>query len=354
MQTLNRARIGDTPVSVTRLGFGGGGIGNLYAPVSDAFARAAVDAAYRLGVRYFDTAPHYGFGLSEARLGEALAALDPAQELTVSSKVGRVLEPVAGTPARERHGFVDAYPFEPVFDYTYDGVMRSFDESLRRLGRQRIDILLAHDLGVATHGADHPRHLRDFLEGGYRAMRRLKEDGLVSAIGLGVNEWQICETVLGHADFDVFLLAGRYTLLDQTALQSFLPLCEKRGCSIIIGGPFNSGILATGIRKGAVAYYDYAPAAPAIKDRVRRMETICRVHNTPLAAVALQFPLAHPVVACVIPGLADEAQARTARTLLEFPVPSDLWRELRQEGLVRPEAPLPDGASDVVGQVQRV
>lgn len=343
MQTLERAVIGKTPVTVTRLGFGGGGIGNLYAPVSDDVALAAIEAASAIGVRYFDTAPHYGFGLSEQRLGQALSILDPTQQVTVSSKVGRVLMPISGPVARERHGFVDAHPFEPVFDYTYDGVMRSFEASVQRLGRERIDILLAHDLGPATHGPDHGRHLRDFLDGGYQAMRNLKDVGSISAIGLGVNEWQICETVLGHADFDAFLLAGRYTLLDQTALETFLPLCVKRQCSIIIGGPFNSGILATGIRDGVIAHYDYAPASAEIVDRVRRLETICRAHETPLAAAALQFPLAHPAVVCVIPGLADEAQAVTARRLLEFPIPPELWAEMRSERLVRLDAPVPPG-----------
>lgn len=341
MQTINSARLGDTAVEVSQLGFGGGGIGNLYAPVSDAYASAAIKAAFAVGVRYFDTAPHYGFGLSETRLGAALAELDPSQTLTVSSKVGRVLVPTPGTPARERHGFVDAYPFEPVFDYSFDGVMRSFEETRRRLRRERIDILLAHDLGPVTHGEDHQRHLRTFLDGGYRAMQRLKDEGMIRAIGLGVNEWQICETVLAHADLDVFLLAGRYTLLDQTALETFLPACEARHCSLVIGGPFNSGILATGVGEGVVARYDYAPAPPLIIDRVKRLEAICQAYDVPLAAAALQFPLGHPTVVSVIPGIADEAQARKARQLLDHPIPQAAWDDMRAEGLLRPEAPTP-------------
>lgn len=336
-----KARIGRTDVEVTRLGFGAAAMAGLYRAVPEDRALASVTAAYDAGVRYFDTAPHYGFGLSESRLGAALASLDPHERTVVSTKVGRLLVPVDADPREERHGFVGAAPFEPVFDYTYDAVMRTFEDSRRRLRRERIDVLLAHDLGRATHGEAHNSYLRTFLEGGYRAMRELRDAGVVGAIGLGVNEWQVCEEVLAHGDFDAFLLAGRYTLLEQTALETFLPLCEARGCSIILGGPFNSGILVEGVDGDRTPHYNYEPAPDHIVDRVRRLEAVTRAHGVPLAAAALQFPLAHPQVACVIPGMADENQVAEALRLADVKIPHALWRDLKTEGLLHPAAPTP-------------
>jgi len=317
------------------LGFGGGPIGNLYAAISDAEAAATVAAALDAGLRYFDTAPHYGFGLSETRLGQALAS---RPDVIVSSKVGRLLAPTDAGPG-ERHGFVDAAPFEPVFDYGYDAVMRSHEESLKRLGRERIDILLAHDLGCRTHGEDHPARMRAFFEGGYRAMRDLRDSGAVGAIGLGVNEQAVCEEALEHGDFDVFLLAGRYTLLEQTALDGFLPLCLKRGVRIIVGGPFNSGVL---VEDAAGAHYNYRPAPSEILDRVGRLRAVCAAHAVPLPAAALQFPLAHPAVVSVIPGLGSPAQAVQAAGWMRTPIPGALWDDLRTEGMLHPDAPTPE------------
>lgn len=319
------------------LGFGGAAIGNLYAPVSDAQARQVVETALAVGFGYFDTAPHYGFGLSETRLGAALAG---RAEVAISTKVGRRLEPVAPGAPRERHGFVDAAPFEPVFDYGYDGVMRSFEESLRRLGRQRVDILLAHDLGRMTHGEAHPAHMRSFLDGGYRAMRELRDAGVVDAIGLGVNEQAVCEEALDHADFDVFLLAGRYTLLEQTALDSFLPRCQARQVGVVIGGPFNSGALVEA-REGAALHYNYAPAPAEVVERVARLRQVCGAHGVPLAAAALQFPLAHPAVVSVIPGMATPDQVIDAAAWARTAIPGSLWDALRDQGLIRPDAPTP-------------
>jgi D-threo-aldose 1-dehydrogenase len=336
-----KARIGRTNVEVTRLGFGAAAMGGLYRAVTEESAGASVTAAYEAGVRYFDTAPHYGFGLSETRLGAALRGLDPHERTVVSTKVGRLLVPVDADPNQERHGFVGAAPFEPVFDYSYDAVMRSFEESRRRLKRERIDILLAHDLGRATHGDGHDDHCRTFFEGGYKAMRELRDAGVVGAIGLGVNEWQVCEEVLAHGDFDAFLLAGRYTLLEQTALETFLPLCEARGCSIILGGPFNSGILVEGVDSGRTPHYNYEPAPPHIVDRVRKLEAVTRAHGVALAAAALQFPLAHPQVVSVIPGMADAGQVAEALALAAVEIPQALWRDLKAEGLLHPAAPTP-------------
>jgi D-threo-aldose 1-dehydrogenase len=323
--------------NLPRLGFGGAGIGNLYSAVSDAAAHATVQAALDAGVRYFDTAPHYGFGLGETRLGQALAG---RSDVMISTKVGRRLVPTQDR-ARVRHGFVDAAPFEPVFDYGYDAVMRSWEDSRARLGRDRIDILLAHDLGRVTHGDDHPARLRQFFEGGYRAMRELRDEGAVGAIGLGVNEQAICQEALEHGDFDVFLLAGRYTLLEQSALDAFFPLCDRRGVKVIIGGPFNSGILVEGLSSGRPLHYNYAPAPPEIVDRVRRLEAVCRLHGVALPAAALQFPLAHPVVASVIPGMADPAQVAQVCDWMRPLTASALWDDLRRQGLIDHRVPTP-------------
>lgn len=316
-----------------RLGFGGAAVGNLYKAMSDAAARDVVETALAAGVGYFDTAPHYGFGLSETRLGEVLAGRDAM----ISTKVGRRLEPIE-TLERERHGFVDAAPFEPVFDYSYDGVMRAFEGSLKRLKREGVDILLAHDLGRMTHGDQHPEHMRTFLEGGYRAMRELKDAGAVGAIGLGVNEQAVCEEALDHADFDVFLLAGRYTLLEQTALDRFLPRCVARNVGIIVGGPFNSGAL---VETSGALHYNYAPAPAEVVERVGRLRAVCAEHGVPLAAAALQFPLAHPAVLSVIPGMATPDQVTDAAGWMELAVPNALWSALRAEGLIRCGAPVP-------------
>lgn len=322
-------RLGATDVVVTRLGLGTAALGNLYRTVPDAEALGALRAAIEGGIGYVDTAPHYGQGLAERRTGPAIPA-----GITLSTKVGRVLEPV-DPPARgtERHGFVDGDPFEPVFDYSYDGVMRSFEDSRKRLGRG-IDILLAHDLGEVTHGADHPHHLKAFLEGGYRAMAELKAAGDVRAIGLGVNEWQVCEQVLAHAHLDCVLLAGRYTLLEQTALDSFLPVCLRRDVSVIAAGPFNSGVLAGG------KHYNYAAVPPEVAVRVKALRAVCVRHGVPLAAAALQFPLAHPAVACVLAGMASEAEVAANIALFNADIPEALWEELRHEGLLPVSAPI--------------
>jgi D-threo-aldose 1-dehydrogenase len=302
--------------------------------LSEQTRQACLNLALDAGIGYVDTAPHYGQGLSERRVGQALENLG---NITLSSKIGRVLTPITPPPpaGTERHGFVDGDPFDPVFDYSYDGVMRSFESSLKRLKRDRLDILLAHDLGNQTHGAEGPLHLKAFLDSGLRAMNDLKNQGLTGAIGLGVNEWQVCEAVMAEADLDVVLLAGRYTLLEQGALESFLPLCEAKGVSVIVGGPFNSGILTGG------DHYDYGRVPAAIHERVIRLKTVCAAHDVPLAAAALQFPLAHPAVACVIPGMANAAEVAANIALFTQDIPSGLWDDLKTEGLLDDRAPIP-------------
>lgn len=326
-------------LSPTPLGFGGAAIGNLYRPVSEEAASAAVGTAWAQGVRYFDTAPHYGFGLGEERLGAALRHLDPHGEAVVSTKVGRLLAP-APEAARERHGFVEAAAFEPVFDYSHDGVLRSFDESLKRLGRDRVDMLFAHDLGEATHGPAHAARWNEFIGGGYLALRRLRDEGVVGAIGLGVNEWQVCERAMAEAEFDVFLLAGRYTLLEQGALGSFLPECARRGVSVIVGGPFNSGVLACATPSDA--HYDYASPPDWVTEKVAALRAVCADWQVELPAAALQFPLAHPQVISVIPGVADADEAAIAARRMTAAIPPGFWADLIARGLIDPAAPVPE------------
>jgi len=327
---------------VSPLGFGAAAIGNLYAAISERTAIEAVDAALRAGIRFIDTAPYYGFGLSERRVGAALAQFDAADEVVLSTKVGRRLVKLSpATASHSGHGFVDAEPYEPVFDYSYGAVMESFEQSLKRLGRSRVDILLAHDLGRMTHGDLHAGFFRQFMEGGYRAMRELRDAGLVSAIGLGVNEWEVCAEILREAELDVFLLAGRYTLLDQTSLSEFLPVCAQRGIRVIIGAPYNSGALVNGTTSGAPVYFNYALAPPWVVEHLRQLEAICTEFAIPLAAAALQFPLAHPQVLSVIPGMASPHQVQASVDLLRVDIPAQFWHRLRAKGLLPATAPTP-------------
>src|SRR5690349_3769502 len=338
--TLARREIGTTGLEVSELGFGGAAIGNLYRVLADQDADGAVRESFAAGVRYFDTAPFYGFGLSEVRLGQALqgAAALPV----ISTKVGRRLVPTGPQdPSVGREGYFSPRPFAPVFDYGYESVMRSHAESLERLKVARIDILLCHDIGRLTHGAAHGARVAEFLEGGYRAMRELRDAGTVRAIGLGVNEWEICVELLEHCELDCILLAGRYTLLEQPSLPKLLPLCEARGVSILCGGPFNSGILAAGSRAGANSHYNYVSPPAAILERVRALESVCDEFAVPLQAAALQFPLGHPAIASVVAGCVTAAESRNAMAMFSHPIPPAFWAALRDRGLVDARAPLP-------------
>jgi D-threo-aldose 1-dehydrogenase len=336
---LPTRELGTTGVAVTTLGFGAAGIGNLYREHHDTDASAAIHELYAAGVRYFDTAPLYGFGLSERRLGAALAGGIAG---VISTKVGRSLVPTGPqSAATGREGYFSAQPFAPVFDYGYDAIMRSHEESLARLGVPRVDVLLCHDIGRLTHGERNAEHVRKFLEGGYRALRELRDQGAVRAIGLGVNECEICVELLRQCEFDCILLAGRYTLLEQPALTELLPLCETRRVSIICGGPFNSGILATGSRAGASGHYNYLPPPPEVLERVRRLEALCEEFDVPLKAAALQFPLAHPMVASVVAGCISGEQARLCAAMFSHSIPAAFWQALRERRLVQAGAPLP-------------
>jgi len=335
---LNRRTV--RPVELTRMGFGGAPLGNLYRKVSDADAQAALQAAYDSGVRYFDTAPQYGLGRSECRFGEAIGRFG-RETIQLSTKVGRLLfdcAPDEVTP----EAFVDVPQKRIVFDYTYDGVMRSYEASKGRLGVDNVDMLLVHDVCAFSQGSQEASDAKVrelFDQGGYNALTELRDAGEIAAIGAGVNDWQVCERLLGLGDFDGFLLAGRYTLLEQDALETFLPLCERRDVGIILGGPYNSGILATGAIAGAK--YNYADAPPEILERVRDIERVCASHDTPLIAAALQFVLGHPCVKTVVPGAVSAAEVGANVALVERPIPGALWSDLRGEGLIRLDAPLP-------------
>lgn len=343
MLDVRSREVGKTGLSVTELGFGGAAIGNLYQAVSNADALGVVQHAYEAGLRLFDTAPLYGFGLSERRMGLALGEL-PRDSYVLSTKVGRRLRP--GDP-----GLINVPIFErrpgahPYFDYSYEGVLRCVEESLLRLGTHRVDMLYIHDVDVTNQGTaeETERRFREVMDGGYRALESLRAEGLVSAIGVGVNEWEWCEKFARAGDFDCFLLAGRYTLLEQEALETFLPLCERKRIGIIVGGPYNSGILASGAVPGA--HYNYAPATPPVLDRVRRIDGVCRRHGVELAAAALQFPLRHPVVASVIPGARSPSELERSLALYRVRIPDALWTDLKAEGLMRSDAPTAAGAA---------
>lgn len=332
-------RLGRTDVEVTSYGFGGAPLGNLFRVIEEREADDLLESAWQAGFRFYDTAPLYGFGLSERRFGDALRAR-PRDSFVLSTKAGRLLKPNPGMhPEREK--FLSPMPFEPVFDFSYDAIMRSFEDSLQRLGMDRIDVFLMHDIGRVTHGADNDRLFPIAMQSGARAFRELREQGVVRAIGLGVNEWEVCEAAMDHAAWDCFLLAGRYTLLEQEALTSFLPRCEKEGVTILVGGAFNSGILATGAVEGAL--YNYEPAPPEILERVRRIEAVCRDHGVRLPAAALAFPLTHPAVSSVLPGMARMSEFGANMALIEegARIPTRFWSDLKAAGLMREDAPVP-------------
>jgi len=314
-------------VTLPKLGIGTAALGNLYAPVPDEQAEAAVRTALDGGITYFDTAPFYGFGLAERRLGQALGDAD----VLISTKVGRLLDPIADGRGL-RHGYADADPFEPRFDYSANAIHRSFESSLSRLKRDRVNVLLAHDLGRLTHGDEHPRHLKDFLEGGYRAMRDLKDAGAIDAIGIGVNEIAICLELVERVELDVILLAGRYTLLDRSAAEQLLPECERRGIRLIAGGPYNSGILARDDLSDAdTLHYDYARAPADLIARAKRLAELCAQYGVALPAAALQFPSRDPRVATVLAGVANAQEVRDLIARAGTEIPEELWTLIIQE-----------------------
>ena len=332
-------RLGNGGLTFTELGFGTAPLGNLYKAISDGEARATLDAAWEGGVRYFDTAPLYGLGLSETRLNPFLRD-KPRDSYILSTKVGRLIEYCSPEHRAGVGKWFNVPQRRENFDYTYDGVMRSFEHSFSRLGVDQIDILYVHDLCAFSHGSKAASDMRvkEFFAGrGYEAMISLRDQGMIKAIGGGVNEWEVCQNLAERGDFDLFLLAGRYTLLEQKALDSFLPLCEARGIGIITGGPYNSGILATGAKPGS--FYNYDAAPQGIIDRVNAIEVVCSDHNVRMVDAAFQFPLLHPAHVAVIPGGqgADEMAGNLQATHAD--IPSELWVDLKAAGLMREDAP---------------
>jgi D-threo-aldose 1-dehydrogenase len=323
-----------------RLGLGGAGLGNLFQAIGDDDAQALLRAAHDDGCRSFDTAPHYGNGLSEHRLGTALRAAS-RDDAVVSTKVGRLLLPRADAP-REQNGYVDVLPFVQRFDYSDAGVRRSLEDSLQRLGLARVDVAFVHDCDAVTHGAGYPGVLEQVVTHAIPALMRMKEEGLVRQVGLGVNDVDVCLAVLARTDLDCLLLAGRYSLIDHGALANLLPLCQLRGVRIALGGVFNSGILATGVRdaRGPLRFnYDAAPRSWI--DRTRAIEDACERFAVPLRAAALQFPLAHPAVDIVLSGAQTVGEWTDTVRMVQHPVPDAFWTHLRDASLIPPDAPLP-------------
>jgi D-threo-aldose 1-dehydrogenase len=321
-----------------RLGLGGAPLGNLFSHVSDEAARALVDAAWAGGCRSFDTAPHYGHGLSERRLGDALRGR-PRDSFTLSSKVGRILTP-DGRAATAQHGYVDILPFNQHWDFSAAGTRRSVEDSLQRLGMYRLDSVYIHDPDAQTHGANAGAVLRQLIDETLPALQQLKREGLVRAIGLGTNDVGVVLEVMREAELDVLMLAGRYSLLDHSALPVLLPQCLARGVRIALGGAFNSGILATGTRGGA-ATFNYAPAAREWVERTAKIEAVCEAHAVPLRAAALQFPLAHPAVHSVMLGARKVGEWTDAVSMANFRIPQAFWAALRAQGLLPPEVLTP-------------
>ncbi len=342
MQAGDREKIGLHGLEVTRLGLGGTTFGNMYSALDDQEGLDVIDASYMAGVRYFDTAPLYGYGMSETKMGPGLGRYN-RDEIAISSKVGYVLkERQEGDDYVDL--FVDAPKLTSFFDYSRDAVLRSIEGSLKRLKTDRLDIVLIHDPddGKSIEPGWVPGDRANFdhvMAEAYPALAELREQGVVKAIGLGMNQWQMLADFARAGNFDAFLLAGRYTLLEQESLRELLPLCAERDVRIIIGGPFNSGILATGAIEGAT--YNYAPAPEPLLERVRGIEAVCARHDVPLQAAALQFPFGHSAVATVIPGARTVAEVEGNVGFLQHAISADFWAELKQEGLIDAASPTP-------------
>jgi D-threo-aldose 1-dehydrogenase len=328
---------GGSEISFTTLGFGSAPLGNYLRPLDEKDCDATLEAAWECGMRYFDTAPLYGFGLSELRVGRLLKKVDRADYI-ISTKVGRLLEPCA--PEDVNSGFfIDTPQLRFIYDYSYDGIMRSYEESLKRLGIDNVDILYVHDVDAFAHGGREGSEaaIQGLIDkGGWRALTELRDSGTVMAIGAGVNEWEPCARLLEVADPDLFLLAGRYTLLEHEPLEKLFPQCARQGAGIVIGGPYNSGILA------GLSTWNYAEAPDDVVARVRAIDAVCQAHDVPLVRAALHFVAAHPLVVSVIPGGQNVHETEQNAVLLEEEVPAALWADLKVKKLIPEQAPTPD------------
>ena len=327
-------------IAFTELGFGTAPLGNLFRAISEDDAQKTLDAAWRAGIRYYDTAPLYGLGVAETRLNHFLRG-KRRKDYVISTKVGRLFD-VCSPDQRTGIGkFFDTPSRKERYDYSYDGIMRSLEFSLERLGIDSVDILFVHDIDIFNHGTEAARdaHVKTLMKSGYKALVDLRDQKVIKAFGGGINEWEVAETLTRAGDFDLFLLAGRYTLLEQESLNSFLPLCEQRGVGIVIGGPYNSGILAVGSKPGAM--YNYDPAPKSILERVRQIEAVCRTHKVKLAQAALRFPMHHPSVVSVIPGGVSPKEVALNVKTMGVKLPKALWKDLKAQGLLRADAPVP-------------
>lgn len=324
MNPLAERPFGRSGLRLTTLGLGGVPLAGLYEPIGDDAALATVLAGHDGGIRYFDTAPFYGHGLSEHRMGQALRRV-ARDSFRLSTKVGRLLR-AAPAATVESPMVAELLPFVPAFDYSYDGTLRSLEDSLQRLGLATIDLVLVHDPNRRWHGDAWPERFREVMDGAHKALERLRGEGVIGAFGIGAHGHEECLAFAKAGAFDGFMLAGQYTLLDQSAADAFLPYCEQHGLGVLLAAPFNSGILATGT--AAAAHYYYQPAPPEIVEQVRRIEAACARHQVALPAAALQFPLRHPAVTSVVPGLQSVAQARRAIAHVQAPIPDAFWAEL--------------------------
>ena len=327
---MDKRTVGQTKLSIDSLGLGGAPLGGNFVNLGYTEAEELIQTAKKLGIGYFDTAPWYGFGRSQRVMGDVLRG----SKYVLSDKVGRLLAP-GPVENPVDFGMIDPLPFHVVYDYSYDGIMRAYEDNLQRLGLDRIDILLAHDIGKYQHGEEHVRHFKNLESGGYRAMDELRTAGLIKAIGIGVNENQVCMDALGIGDWDVFLLAGRYTLLEQTALDTLFPACREAGTSIICGGPFNSGVLV------GRHTWNYADAPKDVIDKARALCVVADEFGIPLAAAALQFPLGDEIVCSVIPGPRDKGELEQIVTWFKTPIPTEFWSTLKAKNLIEPSAVVP-------------
>ncbi len=337
MHPSEKRKFGRADLHVTAFAFGTAPVGNLFNLIDDATSNTMFQHAWEAGVRYFDTASMYGHGLAELRTSGSLR-WKRRDDFVLSSKVGRTLHPARRADI-DFTPWTGGAPFAMRFDYSYDGTMRSFEDSLLRLALERIDICYIHDIDVFTRGKDQPEVFAQAMDGCWKALESLRSQGIVKAIGVGVNEWEVCHEALKQRDFDCFLLAGRYTLLEQDALDAFLPLCQARGAAVLVGGGFNSGILATGARPGAK--YNYAPAPAHILEKVARIEVVCAEYNVPLPAAALQFVVAHPAVPSFCAGTRTVQQLDQNLAWFSHPIPAEFWAALKAKGLLRADAPVP-------------
>ena len=341
MKTRNFKTRNGTDLTFSAIGLGTAPMGDLYELLDEKTAIATVEQAYQSGVRVFDTSPHYGNGLAESRIGAGLRRAR-RDELVVSTKIGRVMDPFGKPPERNKDayspGFVGCYPHAPHFDYSYDGTMRSVEHSLLRMGLSRLDVVLIHDCDVWTHGkADAGRRFKEAMDGAYKALEKLRSEKSVAAIGFGINEADTCVKFARAGDFDVAMMAGRYSLLIQNGLAEFLPLAVEKKIGVMLAGVFNSGILATGPIPSAK--FEYAPAPAEIIDRVRKIEAICASHATSLRRAALQFAMAHPAVVSVVLGAVKPTEVEADAIDAEHKVPAQLWSDLKSAGLLDPAAP---------------